>query len=74
MKELYECYLNGKPYGAGDLHYMKELFVDYFITCEMYGKEEADFKVKRTNRDEKMERVMKNVVQRNYEGLKRLED
>lgn len=74
MRELYQCYLNGKPYGVGDLGYMKELFVDYFITCEMYGRDSADFKVEKIDRDEKMKRVMKNVVERNYEGLKRLED
>ena len=45
MKTTYECYLNGEFYGSGDLYYMKELFVDYVITCEMYGKKQCDFKI-----------------------------
>jgi hypothetical protein len=44
-REHYKCYLNGKFYGSGTLKYMQELFVDYFITCEMYGRPEADFKI-----------------------------
>lgn len=42
---MYKCYLNGKFYGSGDLAYMKELFVDYVVTCEMYGKSECNFKI-----------------------------
>jgi hypothetical protein len=42
---MYECYLNGNFYGSGDLSYMKELFVDYVVTCEMYGREQCDFKI-----------------------------
>jgi hypothetical protein len=44
-REHYKCYLNGKFYGSGSLEYMRELFVDYFITCKMYGRPEADFKI-----------------------------
>lgn len=42
---MYMCYLNGKFYGSGNLKYMKELFVDYVVTCEMYGKDEVEFKI-----------------------------
>lgn len=44
---MYECYLNGKFYGTGSLEYMHELFKDYFITCEMYGRDRADFEIRR---------------------------
>jgi hypothetical protein len=47
---MYKCYLNGKFYGSGDLEYMKELFVDYVVTCKMYGKSEVDFKIMRGDR------------------------
>ncbi|QQO41082.1 hypothetical protein 015DV002_128 [Bacillus phage 015DV002] len=43
--KLYICFLNGKPYGKGDLEYMLELFKDYVVTCEMYGKARCDFTV-----------------------------
>lgn len=36
---------NGKFYGSGSLRYIKELFVDYVITCKMYDKDEVDFKI-----------------------------
>lgn len=42
---MYTCYLNGKFYGRGDLEYMKELFVDYVVSSEMYGKDESDWKI-----------------------------
>ncbi|WP_161805237.1 hypothetical protein [Sporosarcina globispora] len=42
---MYRCYLNGKFYGTGNLKYMQELFVDYVVTCEMYGKNQAEFKI-----------------------------
>ena len=45
MADTYRCYLNGKFYGGGDLKYMHELFKDYVITCEMYGREECEFKI-----------------------------
>lgn len=45
MKKQYVCFLNGKRYGSGDMEYMKELFIDYFITCNMYGNEVGEFKV-----------------------------
>lgn len=44
-KDTYRCYLNGSFYGSGNLDYMRELFVDYVVTCEMYGKKECDFKI-----------------------------
>lgn len=45
MKEQYICYLNGKRYGKGDMEYMRELFIDYFVTCKMHGREQGEFKV-----------------------------
>lgn len=42
---VFKCYLNGKFYGSGDLHYMHELFKDYVLDCGMYGKDEVDFKI-----------------------------
>ena len=47
MLKLYTCYLNGHIYGRGSLEYMLELFKDYVVTCEMYGKKEVDIKIKR---------------------------
>jgi len=41
----YKCYLNGQLYGSGDLKYIQELFVDYVVTCKMYGKVEVEFKI-----------------------------
>lgn len=46
---MYECYLNGKFYGSGNLEYMHELFKDYVVACQMYGKRECEFKVVRCN-------------------------
>ena len=45
IKDLYKCYLNGNFYGGGSLDYMRELFIDYVITCKMYGKKECEFKI-----------------------------
>ena len=45
LKEQYICYLNGKRYGNGDMEYMRELFIDYFVTCQMHGNEQGEFKV-----------------------------
>lgn len=42
---MFKCYLNGKFYGSGDLHYMYELFRDYVITNELYGKDIVEFKI-----------------------------
>ena len=44
-KDTYKCYLNGVLYGAGNLSYIHELFTDYVIDCNMYGKKECDFKI-----------------------------
>ncbi|WP_081043999.1 hypothetical protein [Bacillus paralicheniformis] len=32
-------------YGAGDLEYMHELFRDYVVYCEMYGRDDCTFRV-----------------------------
>lgn len=46
-EEKYICYLKGEVYGMGDMKYMLELFTDYFLTMDMYGRDEAEFKVVR---------------------------
>ena len=45
MKNQYICFLNGERYGSGDMEYMRELFIDYFVTCKMHGREQGEFKV-----------------------------
>ena len=44
-QDTYICYLNGKFYGIGGLEYVRELFVDYVVACEMYGRKECEFKI-----------------------------
>lgn len=51
MSEIYNFYLNGSFYGSGNLEYMKELFVDYVITCEMYGKDKCSFEIVKKERN-----------------------
>lgn len=41
---VYQLYLNGQLYGCGDRKYMKELIADW-LHCDMYGQEQAVFKV-----------------------------
>lgn len=45
MTQVYACFLNGKLYGKGDLDYMKDLFRDWVVDCEMYGKDDVTFRV-----------------------------
>ena len=45
--DTYKCYLNGSLYGIGDLEYMNELFRDYVVICEMYGKTKCEFRIVR---------------------------
>lgn len=52
LKDVYHCYLNGSFYGAGSLEYMKELFVDYVVTCEMYGKDRCSFEIIKKENDD----------------------
>lgn len=44
-KPVYRCYLNGSIYGCGNLEYMNELFKDYVVTMEMYGKKKVEFEI-----------------------------
>jgi len=46
-KQIYSMYLNGNFYGSGRLDYMKELFIDYVVTCEMYEKEEVTITIRK---------------------------
>lgn len=43
--EIFQCLLNGKFYGIGNLDYMHELFKEYVVTCKMYGQKECEFKI-----------------------------
>ncbi|PFK99925.1 hypothetical protein COJ01_17925 [Priestia megaterium] len=45
MSKKYTCYLNGNFYGYGPLEYMNELFRDYVVACEMYGRKEVSFDI-----------------------------
>lgn len=51
MNEIYMCYLNGSFYGSGSLEYIKKLFVDYVVTCEMYGKDKCSFEIVKKERN-----------------------
>ncbi|MBG9882764.1 MULTISPECIES: hypothetical protein [Bacillus subtilis group] len=72
MPQTYACFLNGKFYGAGNLEYMNELFRDYVVSSEMYGKDECVFRI---TSQEKARRILINeTITNNYEALERLED
>ena len=45
--DMYKCYLNGSLYGVGNLACMNELFCDYVVTHEMYGKTKCEFRIVR---------------------------
>lgn len=45
--QIYNCYLNGSFYGRGSVDYMFELFQNYVLYCDMYGKKECVFKIER---------------------------
>ncbi len=47
MKDRYIMFLNGQFYGGGDLEYMKELFIDYVVTCKMYGKNDVTISIQK---------------------------
>lgn len=42
---MYILYLNGSPYGRGDLPYMMELINDYVMTNKLYGHSEVEFQI-----------------------------
>jgi hypothetical protein len=50
--QIYEMYIDGSPYGKGNLDYMRELLIDYAITCKRYGKEEVSIQVKKVKQEE----------------------
>ncbi|WP_303984514.1 hypothetical protein [Niallia circulans] len=56
MTQIYACFLNGKLYGKGDLAYMNDLFRDWVVDCEMYGKDDVTFRVTTI---EKMREIVK---------------
>jgi hypothetical protein len=43
----YILYINDSPYGIGDLKYVHELIIDYLLNCNMYGKEQVKFEIKK---------------------------
>lgn len=43
--DYYQCYINGKFYGGGSLKFIHELFTDYVLTHNMYGREKIEFKI-----------------------------
>lgn len=45
MGQIYACFLNGKLYGCGDIEYMNDLFRDYVVYCEMYGRDDCTFRI-----------------------------
>lgn len=72
MTKQYICYLNGKPYGKGNLEYMHELFHDYVINCKMHGTEEVSFKI--IERSKMMKKSIQQCIEQNGEVLRRLAD
>lgn len=42
---MYILYLNGSPYGRGDLPYIMELIQDYVITNKLYEADEVEFHI-----------------------------
>ncbi|ASB89252.1 MULTISPECIES: hypothetical protein [Bacillus] len=72
MSQTYACFLNGKFYGAGNLEYMNELFRDYVVNSEMYGKGECAFRI--TSQEKAREILINETINNNYEALKRMED
>jgi len=74
LKEVYQCYLNGSFYGSGNLEYMKELFIDYVITCEMYGKDKCSFEIVKKERNDIRKKMINETIIDNKDALSRLED
>jgi hypothetical protein len=72
MKQTYACFLNGKFYGAGDIEYMNDLFRDYVVTSEMYGKDDCTFRI--TTKEKARVILINETINNNYEALKRMED
>lgn len=70
MAQIYACFLNGKLYGCGDVEYVNDLFRDYVVNCEMYGKDDCTFQI---TKKEKVRRLLINeTIGENSEALKRL--
>ncbi|WP_057080589.1 hypothetical protein [Bacillus amyloliquefaciens] len=71
MAQIYACFLNGKLYGCGDMEYMNDLFRDYVVTCEMYGKDDCTFQI--TTKKKARRLLINETIGENSEALKRLE-
>ena len=48
-RKVYVMEVDGKLYGKGPADYMRELFVDYVVTCGMYGKTDVTFRIKKVD-------------------------
>lgn len=42
---IYIMKLNGRLYGTGNSEYMCELFRDYVLACDIYGRDKVTFEV-----------------------------
>ncbi|MEK4824567.1 hypothetical protein NSS71_08410 [Niallia sp. FSL W8-0951] len=74
MKEVYHCYLNGSFYGAGSKEYMKELFIDYVVTCEMYGKDKCSFEIVKKDLNKVRKKIIFETINDNKDALSQSED
>ncbi|MGG1103251.1 hypothetical protein ABES74_04145 [Bacillus subtilis] len=72
MSQIYAYFLNGKLYGCGDIEYMNDLFRDYVVNCEMYGKDDCTFRI--TTKEKARRLLINETICENGEALKRLED
>lgn len=45
MSQTFAFILNGKLYGTGSADYMAELFNDYVVTHQLYGRDSVDVKI-----------------------------
>lgn len=57
--EMYICFLNGEFYGGGNSEYMNELFRDYVVSCDMYGKYDCEFRIVRVTNANFKEKLTK---------------
>lgn len=65
------CFLNGKLYGCGDIEYMNDLFCDYVVYCEMYGRDDCIFWI--IMKEKVCRLVINEIIYENNEVLKWLE-
>ena len=71
MVQMYACFLNGKLYGCGDIEYVNDLFRDYVVNCEMYGRDDCTFHI--TTKEKACRLLINETIGENSEALNRLE-